>query len=604
MNWEEMSHRGAGVVMIGALLAACGLDTRDVDVVGGAPGVNGPSTSAAGPEGSAGVGGPGASSTGVTPGGVPAAAGGAGASGVGAGGAPGALGGDGGTFGTGASTPPPPPPPFGFDLAAVLDPETTGLFLEPSVDTFRSTGISVAGGDDVNGDGVADYVVGVDKYGRVGDFVFGTGAAFVVFGGARRENLQLADVGGAVPGLRIEGQGIYGSIGRFVAMLGDVNGDGLGDLMSSTALDTTNDGYEATGAYLVIFGRAASGSVDIGPIVRGEGGGFLIDGRLLHVGLGGLQQGQAPFGPAGDVNGDGLADILVAPEVGPRHVVLGKASASPVTLSDDGASVAGVVTIDLTFGGLRRPFARVGDVNGDGVDDFAGRYSRRDGVVSARTRVRVLFGQTGLTGPLLADESSGFDVVANAPIGEALAAAGDVNGDGYGDVLIGAPSTGTNQAVLAPSAYVVFGKPDTAEVDIDLAGGFAIRAIATVGLREALGASLASAGDVNGDGLDDVLIADPLNDNLYLVYGKTDTDLLGAEFLETNARGRRVMRLLQGDLQAGLGASLSPAGDLDADGRMDFVIGAPLARFGYADAIGPGAAWILYGAALLGTSGP
>jgi hypothetical protein len=179
-----------------------------------------------------------------------------------------------------------------------------------------------------------------------------------------------------------------------------------------------------------------------------------------------------------------------------------------------------------------------------------------------------------------------------------------VNGDGYGDVLLGAPSTGTNEAVLAPSAYVVFGKPDTAEVDIDLAGGFAIRAIATVGLREALGASLASAGDVDGDGLDDVLIADPLNDNLYLVYGKTDTGLLGAEFLDTNGGGRRVMRLQQGDLQAGLGASLSPAGDLDGDGRMDFVIGAPLARFGFSNAIGPGAAWVLYGAALLGTSGP
>lgn len=582
----RVSYRGMGVVTFGGLLAACQLDTRQVDVVG-TRGLDDPGASAAVPESS--TGGPATSAAGVPAGGVSAtvgesavANGSVGASSATAGGAPAADDGAGSLA---------PPPPLGFELGAVLDPETTGLLLEPSADTFRSTGISVAGGDDVNGDGVPDYVVGVDKYGRVDDFVLGTGVALVVFGGARRENLRLADVGSAVPGLRIEGQGLYGSIGRFVAMLGDVNGDGLGDIMTSTALDTANDGYNAAGAYLVIFGRATSGSLDIGPIVRGEGGGFLIEGRLLDIGLGGLQQGQAPFGPAGDVNGDGLADILVAPQIGPDQVVLGKASASPVTLiEDDEASVAGVVAVSPTFESSRGLFIRVGDVNGDGVNDFASPF-------------RVLFRQTGLTGPLAADESSGFDIVAAAPIAT-IAAAGDVNGDGYGDILLGAPSTGTNDLFRTPKVYVVFGKPDTAEVNVDVEGGFVVQDFANQGLREAFGSSLASAGDVNGDGLDDVLIGDPLRDKLYLVHGKGDTGLLWAESLETNAGGRLVMSLAQGDLQAGLGASLSPVGDLDADGRLDFVIGAPLARLSSGEAIGPGAAWILYGTALLGTSGP
>jgi hypothetical protein len=603
------SHRRASSATLGLLLVACGVDSRIVsvaersnpDAIGYMGGAGGVSSRGAG-GGSAGASALAPSGGSGTTGGVSAAAG-----------ASGGLGVD--TGSDGGSSPLAPPSSAvrnPFDLASYLDPTSTGLYVGGNSELFRSTGIAVAGGADVDGDALADFAVGVSQYDTVGNRVFGRGAVFVVSGDPRREHVTLDDVPSAVPGIRVEGQadGGYGSLGYYLVMIGDVNGDGISDFMTSTAFDTASLEYSAPGSYLVIFGRAPGSNVDIGRIVGGQGDGFMITSEgYLDAGLAGPSNPAAPFAPAGDVNGDSVADILlVAGITGLGYVLFGKGSPSPVPLSDIEANLGGWTY--RVSGALVAPFVAVGDVNGDGVTDLAACYYPDDG---SGVRVRVIFGQREAAGPVVADDTNGFDVIPEqSGWFLSIAAAGDVNGDGRGDVLVGTPLEDGGD--ISGAAYVVFGTADPSPVYLgSQIGNFAIYGAPPLpDSFSGFGTALMSAGDINADGLADLLVTDPEDDSVYLIFGKPDESPVFLATLEDTARGRRVLHLEPPDpttprfyryTPAGLGRSISAAGDIDGDGRRDFVIGAPNARV--SDIVrGPGAAFVLFGAALSAPAAP
>jgi hypothetical protein len=273
-------------------------------------------------------------------------------------------------------------------------------------------------------------------------------------------------------------------------------------------------------------------------------------------------------------------------------------------LSSDVQAGIGGYALATTMGRPGFALAGVGDVNGDGRGDVAVTY---EPAYPLPPRVFIFWGQAGTTEPLQQSEATGFEIrPANDTdrIGAYLAAAGDVNGDGLSDVLVGASLN--SQGTPAPgAAYVVFGKRDALPVDLDVTPGasFAIHGdatpIAEANYGSAFGSAAIGAGDTNADGLSDLLIGDWARDSAYLVFGKRDTAPVQALELESKGQGRLLMRLPQ-RLNNSFGRSLSSAGDIDLDGRQDFIIGAYAARIEDSNAVGPGAAFVIFGKALLG----
>ncbi len=164
-------------------------------------------------------------------------------------------------------------------------------------DAGDRSGISVSGAGDVNGDGLADLIVGADSADPGGNSY--VGESYVVFGKATSTPVDLAALGSG--GFRIDAVDVFDRSGVSVSGAGDVNGDGLADLIVG-ANGAAPGGDGAAGESYVVFGKATSTPVDLAALASG---GFRIDG--IDVGD---YSGRSVSG-AGDVNGDGLADLIV-----------------------------------------------------------------------------------------------------------------------------------------------------------------------------------------------------------------------------------------------------------------------------------------------------
>ena len=302
-----------------------------------------------------------------------------------------------------------------------------------------------------------------------------------------RPPLDLGAIGDR--GLRLDGAGPGDAAGSAVAGVGDVNGDGLADVLVA-AQQADPAGREDAGAAYLVYGRRGAGAVDLGAL--GAGG-----VTLLGAGAGDAW-GFAVSG-AGDVNGDGRPDLVLGAPRAPN----GGAAAVVFTPAQPG-------TVDLgALGGagyrLNAPnapaqagwsVAGVPDVNGDGRAEVivgapfhapAGRFAGRAYVVFGRQAAGTLdLGALGADGFAV---SGADDWVA----GGTVAGLGDLNGDGRGDFGVSAQHASFNERTRSGAVFVLFGRAGNA--DVQLAGlapqqGYVIQGAAP---GDQLGAGLAAA---------------------------------------------------------------------------------------------------------------
>jgi len=334
-------------------------------------------------------------------------------------------------------------------------------------------GFSVAGAGDLNGDGYADLVVGAA--GALPGARMQAGAASVFLGGASGIP--------SVPSLVLEG-GEYDRFGYSVAGAGDVNGDGYADLVVGAA--------EAT-----VGGRSIAGLVRV--FHGGRMGVVVTPNIVLEGDAAGDRFGSAVAG-AGDVNGDGYSDLVVgAPGASPD----GRSEAGIVSVflgGPVGMATMPVAMIDEAAAGDRfgSAVASAGDVNGDGhADVVVGAFTASPGGRRFAGSASVFHGgSTGIvTSPTLVVEGAAMF----SQFSYAVTSAGDVNGDGFGDVVIGASLASPGSRSNAGSASVFLGSRS----GLGMIPG---RVLEGVTAGEQFGFSVARAGDVNGDGFADIVI--------------------------------------------------------------------------------------------------
>ena len=414
-------------------------------------------------------------------------------------------------------------------------------------------GTSVASAGDVNGDGYADLIVGSNLYDN----------------GQTDEGRASLYLGSAVglstsPAWTAEADQATASFGVAVASAGDVNADGYNDVLVGASLyDNGQTDEGRVSLYLgTVSGLAASAA-------------WSTEADQANANLG------AAVAPVGDVNGDGYSDVVVGAfqydngqtDEGRAWVYLGSA----LGLSTSAAWTGESDQASANYGGA---VSGAGDVNGDGYSDLVVAAHRYDNGQTDEGMAYLYLGTAaGLSGSPIWTAESGQTA---AFFGRLVSAAGDVNGDGLGDVIIGAPqfdngAVDKGRTSLYLGAASGMGTAATWSAESDQASG-------------SMGASVATAGDVNGDGYADVIVGAPGYTNGSSGEGRAFL-YLGAS---TGLSGVASWTAESDQANAGFGAVVASAGDVNGDGYGDVLVGSPTYDNGSTD---EGRAWLYLGSA-------
>jgi hypothetical protein len=456
-------------------------------------------------------------------------------------------------------------------------------------------GVSVASAGDVNADGFGDVIVGATLFDNGST---NEGAAFIFHGSSTGVTSGSPATAATVLESNQTGSANLPNFGVSVASAGDVDGDGYADvIVGANAYDPGPAASEIDAGAAFIFRGGATGVANGNPstaasVLRSTQGGSALLGSSFGNSV----------GSAGDVNGDGYSDVIVgAPRYdlastnqGAAFVYLGNATGNLGSTPGSAYRQLSMAQADAAVGTM---VSSAGDVDGDGFDDVLAAATGFDGGQIDEGALLVYRG--GATEPRAESfgatqfSGDGFELVGNFPLFDFgyPDAAGDVNGDGYGDVILGVPNLDAGGIFDTGKAFVFHGSP-TGIVAPNLQADTEL--LSSGGAAEYFGYYATAAGDVNGDGFGDVLVTGKGFANLYLG---------SATGIQSGGAGAASARFDVSQPGSGLIAPVTAgsAGDVNGDGYDDILVGAPY--FDSGDAL-EGAAFLFLGGATVADGNP
>ncbi|MEN2413117.1 HYR domain-containing protein [Flavobacterium mesophilum] len=387
--------------------------------------------------------------------------------------------------------------------------------------------------------------------------------------------LNAADLNGTL-GFSIYGEKSSSLAGASVNTAGDVNGDGITDFIVGSPGEyqagsgTYNNIYRTiNGAAYIVYGKTSGFPPNIDLALLNGTNGFKITNDLPQANF---PVTGYDVGAAGDINGDGIGDFLITDpyrhtsygnENGHVYVIFGKSSGFPAEfLLSSLNGTNGFALIGTTnYAAVGIDATAVGDINGDRIDDFA---AIENGYGTTTGNVFVVYGSHSAFPPILRtnqiDGTNGFIIQGDATqgkIGRVISGLGDVNGDGIQDIGVG---TGVDSPEM--KKFVVFGRssnfpPILKTTTLNGINGFAIEnSIAP--LSEYIG--MKKAGDINGDGLNDMAI-----DGDYILFGKNSFPALIDLKNLNGTNGFKLLNSSSSDVFSG-------GGDFNNDGFDDYLV--------------------------------
>ena len=372
-------------------------------------------------------------------------------------------------------------------------------------------GTQIAAAGDVNADGVPDIILGTNFASPAGETQ--AGSAFVHSG---KTGAML---------WRFDGHEAFGWFAKATSGAGDVDGDGFGDLIVGAPNQSPGTGFRAGSAYLY------SGAT--GQLLR------QFNGESSYDNFGSSVAG------IGDLDGDGQGDIIIG-----------------ATGADPGGGFAGSTyvysgasgNLIWRFNGIQdgekmgNSVANAGDVDGDNIDDIL--IGAMHATHHGHSFAGAAYVYSGATGALIwqFDGKASYDL-----LGSSVAGAGDTNGDGHADIIVGLPGADSHGYTDSGAVLVYCG-----------ASGEPIRHFTGHTIGDQLGASVSGGGDVNGDGIAD------------LIAGASTTEgnaQLGSAYLWSGATGELLHEWLGATWGDNLGSAVAVVGDWNDDRLCELAIG-------------------------------
>jgi hypothetical protein len=432
-------------------------------------------------------------------------------------------------------------------------------------------------------------------------------------------------------GFVFTGANNFNYLGYSVSNLGDVNADGIDDIiLGAYGASSLNRGY-STGIAYVIFGQQSNNNnsyiINLNTFVSG-GKGFIIYGARMYDCVG------ASVSNAGDINGDGINDMIIGAEnttvtigknnaddddnynsirynAGMAYVILGRRISSDIDLNHFksgslGYKIYGASSYSYLTGGTG--ISTAGDFNNDGIDDFMissigttyGRdhcgityiiFGRSNNKYNSFTSIDLLYNPT----------ISIFGAKSYDYAGYSISGGGDINGDGITDIIIGAPLASPYGRSNAGIIYIIYGSQrystNSSAVDLSrfTSGRLGFKVNGAFGDSyfggDSIGLAVSHGGDVNNDSYTDIIIAGYMT-AVYVLFGRStissDIDLF--DFISSKRNGFIIYAETTGYR---LGTSVKYAGDCNHDGIDDIIISSLYASV--LDRFQAGIAYIIFG---------